>query len=159
MIIKNVEKDVEIKVIILTNKFIYGSILNKENPKVVKKTTKRNPEDNLSNIITVLDTEKIERGVDFENINIAINDMLKLNKMQYEDLFKEYKFISKICKKFELTLREFIGTMVEHKPEIFNLYFLRTSVKPFINKVRDEKILYESNDRHPELYKDIFEFI
>lgn len=127
-----------------------------------KKRPKKNPEDNLGDAVGFLDTDKIERGVDFITIKEEIDELRKRNGWSMVDFFKHDDILADFCHHYDYTLPNFIRLMVEHMPEEVNLHFLRTTVRPAIAALQKLKNDYmEKEDLNGEngIYRRIFAYI
>lgn len=119
--------------------------------------TKKNPEDNLGNVVAELDTDKIARDVDYVDLRRVINSYIKEVDNDISKLFKEH-FILDICDEFDITIRELIETLMEHEPSVFSIQFVKKYIRPFITSIKNDKVLYD-NYRSIKYYKPIFEYL
>ena len=163
MVVKNVEKNIEFRVSFASNKFVYGILINnkpKKKPTApTKRTPKKDPEDNLGDVVTLLDTDKIERGVDIEYVDCAIQGIMEKQKKTIQQVFQDENIVTFLCSYFELSLQDLVKLMMEHHPDVFTIYFLRGTIKPFVTRIQYEKQFYEENKSSGVKSKRIFDFI
>lgn len=124
-----------------------------------KKKLKKNPEDNLGAIVAFIDTDKIERGVDFNVIKKNIDKVLSINNWNMSDFFKNDDIIADFCKHYEYSLPNFVRLMVEHMPDVVNLNFLRTTVRPVVTNLQRMKNEYDSGTEERNEYRKIFAYL
>lgn len=121
------------------------------------KILRKNPEDNLGNVIAEIDTDKIGRDIDFAAIDSAIQSIFNRNNIDEHKLFKE-PYILEICNRFDIKIKELVETLMEHKPSVYSIAYVRKYIKPFVISVRNDKILYEQY-RQRKYFRPIFNYI
>ena len=97
----------------------------------------------------MLDTDKIERGVDFLSIKKSIDCIMESNGWDMADFFRNDDIIADFCKHYDYTLSNFIRLMMEHMPDVVDLGFLRSVVKPTITALQKLKNEYENGNSVP----------
>ena len=124
-----------------------------------KKRLKKDPEDNLGGAVAFLDTDGIERGVDFEEIKTHIDGILKANGWSMSDLFRNDDVIAGFCKHYDYSLQGFVRLMSEHMPETMNLNFLRSTVRPVVVALQKMKNEFDNGTDGERRYKKIFAYM
>jgi len=122
-----------------------------------KPTKRKDPTDALGNFIGVLDVDKIDRDVDFIDIDAEVKYLLaKVNNDKKRFVNDEY--FTRLCRVFDLTVRELMATMMERYPEQFGIQFMKEFVKPFVVSLIRERNEYRSGTIG-YCYKPIFGFL
>ena len=132
---------------------------------IPKRRLKKDPEDNLGSAVAVLDTDKIERGVDFVAMKRNIDYILENNGWTLSDFFKNDNIIADFCEHYEYTLPNFVRLMMEHMPDVVDLGFLRSVVRPTITALQKLKNEYENGTTESQTengtveYRRIFAYL
>lgn len=124
-----------------------------------KKKLKKNPEDNLGNVVSFIDTDKIERCIDFIKIKERIDKILEENSWDMSDFFKNDDIVADFCKHYDYMLPDFIRMMIEQMPETFNINFLRNVIRPIITSLKKMKIEFSSGTDEKTKYRKIFAYL
>lgn len=163
MNVKIGNSELELDVISLVNGVLIGVDVNideseyecedddcgeKQKNAVHKKRLKKDPEDNIGSAISIIDTDSIERGVDFDSIKRNIDGILKNNGWTFSEFFKNDDIIAEFCRHYEYNLKNFIRLMVEHMPDVVNINFLRSVVRPTVTTLQKLKNEFENGNQN-----------
>jgi len=175
MILKNKDGSIELKFIVFSNNTLFGSLCGDSRKKKLgiptndsesnsedvkrKKYPKKNPEDNLGSVIATLDTDRIDSEIDYSNIIVQIDDLIGKNGITYDEFFSSNEFVSVICSGFGINVRDLVSILMDNKPEIFNLNFIKNIIKPFVTKAKNAKYNYENETEEHTGYQPIFDFL
>lgn len=142
MRIKSPNGCIEIDVSLISVNFIFGRVfkIKTNEDKTIycakrRKSSKRDPEDNLGNVIATLDTYNIDRRCDFDVLNGMIKTILKATGMNEREFFRNADLVSKFCNHFGISLRECISILAEYNPEVFNVAFIKEFIKPIAKSI------------------------
>lgn len=116
-----------------------------------KKRSRKNPEDNLGDVVATLDTGEIERGVDFEDIIKSIDN----EEIEYGDFFENDEILAKYCEHYDYNLPDFIRLFIEHRPEIMTVEFMKKHIRPMVSALLKKKEDFE-NEVEGCQYRRIF---
>jgi hypothetical protein len=128
---------------------------SEETKNIVHKRGRKNPEDNLGDVVTLVDTDKIERSVDFESIIVAVERLLEKRGIEYGDFFANDEILADYCEYYNYTLLNFIRLFMEHRPDVLTLEFIKKYIKPMVSEMQKRKSDFE-NDSEGCQYRRIF---
>lgn len=120
-----------------------------------RKRLRKDPEDNLSDPISTMDTAEIERGVDFENIIKSIYKLVTEKKLTIEQFFTDIDILADYCEYYNYTLLNFIRLFMEHMPELMTVDFIKKVIKPTVSNAMKRKAEFEKSG-NGEQYRKIF---
>lgn len=134
--------NIELDVTLITIQSISGRVhiiksnSTETNATKKRKYTKRDPEDNLGNVIATLDTYSIDRRCDFDEINQMLNTILAATNMTEREFFSKSDYVLRFCNHFGITLRECISILSEYRPDVFDIIFIKDVIKPLIMSIQ-----------------------
>lgn len=124
-----------------------------------RKRLKKDPEDNLGPAVAFLDTDRIEKEVDFGEIRRKIEMVLDANRWTMEDFFRADEVLADFCLHYDYTLPNFIRLMLEHMPESIDFEFIRNTIKPVVSTLRKMKREYDNDTTDEAEFRRIFDYL
>lgn len=123
-----------------------------------KRRGKKDPEDNIGDAVSTINTAEIERGVDFEDIFERINNFISKKGLCYGDFFSNDEILSEYCEHYDYKLQDFILLFIEHKPEIMTVDFMKKYLKPMVANMQKLKQNFNNGFEGSE-YRRIFAYL
>lgn len=114
-----------------------------ESKKAKKSIRHKDPEEALGKCIGELNVGEIEKNIDCDNIYEYIKGVMEKNGDELASVLNRGTMLY-ICERYETNVKEIVTTMMERFPELANLEFLKTKVKPFVLSLQKEKLAKES---------------